>query len=89
MSLASPWMLLSLVLVPLLVLAYTRLVRRRAQRAERLASEGLVPTAAVRSAARWRRHVPFALFAAALAVVCVGARPADDESRRCRSERAR
>ena len=76
MSLASPWMLLSLVLVPLLVLAYTRLVRRRARRADRLASEGLVPTAAAGRSLRWRRHVPFALFAAALAVVCVAlARP--------------
>ncbi len=76
MSLASPWMLLSLVLVPLLVLGYTRLVRRRARRAERLATEGLVPTSAAGRGSRWRRHVPFALFAAALAVVCVAlARP--------------
>ena len=76
MTLGSPWMLLSLVLVPLLVVAYVRLVARRARRAERLAAEGLVPTAASRRGGRWRRHVPFALFAAALAVVCVAlARP--------------
>ena len=38
-------------------------------------SEGLVPTAAARERA-WRRHVPFALFAAALALVCFAlARP--------------
>ena len=76
MSLASPWMLLWLGLVPVLVLAYARLVRRRSRRAHRLASEGLVPTTAARRGLRWRRHVPFALFASALAVVCVAlARP--------------
>ena len=76
MSLGSPWMLLSLALVPVLVLAYVRLVRRRTRRADRLAAEGLVPTSASRRGLRWRRHVPFALFAVALALVCVGlARP--------------
>ena len=76
MSLGSPWMLLSLALVPVLVLAYVRLVRRRSRRADRLAAEGLVPTTASRRGLRWRRHVPFALFASALALVCVAlARP--------------
>lgn len=75
MSLGSPWMLLSLVVVPVLVLAYARMVRARGRRAARLAAEGLVPTVAPRRA-RWRRHVPFVLVAAALALVCVGlARP--------------
>ena len=76
MSLDSPWMLLCLVVVPLLVVAYVGLVRRRSRRAERLASEGLVASAASRRGLRWRRHVPFALFAAAIVLVCVGlARP--------------
>jgi Ca-activated chloride channel family protein len=76
MTLGSPWMLLWLAIVPLLVLAYVGLVRRRSRRAERLAAEGLVPTSASRRALRWRRHVPFALFASAIALVCVGlARP--------------
>ncbi len=76
MSLGSPWMLLWLAVVPLLVLAYLRLVRRRSRRADRLASEGLVPTTASRRGLRWRRHVPFALFATALVLVCIGlARP--------------
>ena len=76
MSLGSPWMLLSLAVVPLLVVAYVGLVRRRSRRSERLAAEGLVPTTASRRDLRRRQHVPFALFASAIALVCVGlARP--------------
>jgi Ca-activated chloride channel family protein len=75
MSLESPWMLLFLAGVPVLVAAYVLRLRVRAERAARLASEGLVPTTAARRD-RWRRHVPFALFAAALALVCLAlARP--------------
>ncbi len=75
MSLGAPWMLLCLTLVPLLVLLYVDMTRRRARRTERLASEGLVTARARRT--RWRRHVPFALFTAALALVCFAlARPA-------------
>ena len=76
MSLGSPWMLLCLAVVPLFVLAYVRIVQLRSRRAARLASEGLVPVTASRRGQRFRRHVPFALFAAALILVCVGlARP--------------
>ena len=75
MSFGSPWMLVWLAVVPLLALGYVRLVRRRTRRAGRLASEGLVPTSSGRGL-RWRRHVPFALFASALVLVCLGlARP--------------
>jgi Ca-activated chloride channel family protein len=75
MSLASPWMLGWLVCVPALVVAYAWALRLRAQRSARLASVGLVPTAAGRGI-RWRRHLPFALFAAAVALVCFAlARP--------------
>jgi Ca-activated chloride channel homolog len=75
MSFGSPWMLLLLVLVPCLIGAYWWMQRRRAERAARLAAEGLVPTTA-RERVRWRRHVPFALFALALVLVGVGlARP--------------
>ena len=48
MSLGSPWMLLCLACVPALVLAYVWALRLRAERADRLASEGLVPTTAAR-----------------------------------------
>ena len=74
MSLGSPWMLLLLAVVPLLVLAYVSALRRRGRRAARLASEGLVPTTAGRRLRR--RHIPFALFAAGIALVVFGlARP--------------
>jgi Ca-activated chloride channel homolog len=74
-SLGSPWMLLWLACVPTLVLAYGRALRLRAERSARLASEGLVQTATSHRV-RWRRHIPFALFVAALALVCFSlARP--------------
>ncbi len=76
MSLDRPWMLASLALAPAFVAAYVWMVRRRTSRAERLASGGLVTTSAARRR-RWRRHVPFALFAAALVLICFAlARPA-------------
>ena len=75
MSLGSPWMLFLLAVVPLLVLAYVWALRRSGRRAARLASEGLVPTTAGRRL-RLRRHIPFALFAAGIALVVFGlARP--------------
>jgi Ca-activated chloride channel homolog len=80
MSLGSPWMLLALALVPALVLAYWWSLRLRARRAARLASEGLVSTAATRGARR-RRHIPFALFTIAIALVAFSlARPTVDIS---------
>jgi Ca-activated chloride channel family protein len=75
MSLGSPWMLFALVLVPGLAVGYWWMLRRRDERVARLASEGLVPTTAGQRV-RWRRHIPFALFALALVLVCFGlARP--------------
>ena len=53
--------------VPLLVLGYWWLLRRRGDRSARLASEGLVPTSAARRLRR--RHIPFAFFAAKAALV--------------------
>lgn len=75
MSFVWPSALVGLVAVPLAVLGYARLLRRRAARVAALAAQGFVLTAA---AARRRRlrHVPFALFLAALTLLLVAlARP--------------
>jgi len=75
MTLGSPWMLLTLLVVPGLVVAYRWMLHRRSQRVARLAAGGLVPTSGSQRA-RWRRHVPFALFTLALGLVAFGlARP--------------
>jgi Ca-activated chloride channel homolog len=75
MTFRSPGVLAALLLLPVLVAAYVSSRRGRARRADALAHQGLVTTDA-RKPLRWRRHVPFALFAAALAVLVVGlARP--------------
>jgi Ca-activated chloride channel family protein len=71
----SPGLLALLLVIPLFVVAYVAGRRRRAQRAERLAAEGLV-SSALTSRTRWWRHLPFVVFALALAVLIVGmARP--------------
>jgi Ca-activated chloride channel family protein len=75
MTFRSPWMLGLLLLVPVLVAAYVSARRRRAQRASQLAEQGLV-TASSTSRLGSRRHLPFALFAAALTLLLIGvARP--------------
>lgn len=72
MSFRAPWMLGLLLVVPAMVAAYARSRRRRSQRAAALADEGLVTTLAPRRT-RVQRHVPFALFTAALVLLLVGA----------------
>ena len=75
MTFRSPWMLALLVVVPALIAAYVSSLRRRARRSAELAAQGLVVTSPA-SRMRIRRHVPFALFAAALTLLLVGmARP--------------
>jgi Ca-activated chloride channel family protein len=70
-----PEALLLLLLVPLLVLLYVYVLRRQKRAAVRFASLALV-RAAVGGAARWRRHLPPALFLAALVVAILAiARP--------------
>jgi Ca-activated chloride channel family protein len=74
MTFIWPWMLLTLLLVPLLAREYQRLVRRRAARRAELAAVGLVAPRALSSGRR--RYVPPALFLAALTVLFIGlARP--------------
>lgn len=75
MSFQSPGHLAWLLIIPVFVIAYAVSRRNRAERAARLAAEGLVSSAPV-GRTRRRRHLPFALFAVALTVLIVGlARP--------------
>jgi Ca-activated chloride channel family protein len=71
MTFAWPWMLITLVALPFLVLRYRRLVARRASRADRLVAAGLssVGAASARTRRGWVRHATPALFLAALALL--------------------
>jgi Ca-activated chloride channel homolog len=72
MTLDWPWALLGLLLVPLVVLWYRRLLRARAARRAELAAVGLVAPAP----AGRRRHLPAALLLAALVLLLAAlARP--------------
>ena len=66
MTLAWPWALLGLLALPLVVVAYRRLLRQQAERRADLARQGLVVPAPRRD--RWR-HVAPVLLVAALAVM--------------------
>jgi Ca-activated chloride channel homolog len=68
MTFVWPSLLAALVLVPVLVAAYVVLQRRRARNASALASSGLLTAGGARRLGT-RRHVPFALLLAALAVM--------------------
>ena len=70
-----PQLLPLLVLVPLALLAYRWLLRRRARQAIRVASLSLIREAG-RHRPRWRRHLPFALWLIGLtAALLACARP--------------
>lgn len=75
MNLLWPASLALLIMIPLLVAAYIWGLRRRRRFAVRYSSLALVRDTLPRHS-RWRRHVPFALFLAALAsLVAATARP--------------
>ena len=75
MSFASPWLLTGLLLLPVLVALYVRAERRAGRRRASVVSPALMPAVAPRRP-RWRRHVPVALQALALAGLIVAlARP--------------
>lgn len=75
MTFAAPAFLLLLLLVPLAGIVYAIGERRRARGRAAFASPALVPSVAPRPPA-WRRHVPSALYALALATLIVAlARP--------------
>ena len=75
LSFATPWLLLGLLLLPLLVLAYRRLERRPSKYAVRYTNVDVL-AGVVGSTRSWRRHAGLALFLLALATLLVGfARP--------------
>jgi Ca-activated chloride channel homolog len=75
MSFSAPLALASLLVVPLLLGAYLWQLRRRRKHAVRFSNVSLV-RAAIPARSRWRRHVPVALFLAALASLALAtARP--------------
>jgi Ca-activated chloride channel family protein len=71
-SFAAPLVLLALVAIPLLALLYMRAERGRRTAAASFASSTLQPSVAPRRPG-WRRHVPFAAMALALAALVVAA----------------
>jgi Ca-activated chloride channel family protein len=74
-SFSSPTAFVALLVVPLLVALYLYAARRRRRAAARFANPALVPNLVPESPG-WRRHVPWALVLASLALLVVGiARP--------------
>jgi len=75
LSFSSPWWLLALLLLPLLVGAYLWRERQRQRSAAAWANPALVPNLVDRAPGR-RRHIPVALLLVALAAMIIGvARP--------------
>lgn len=75
MTFTWPLLLLSLVTVPVLLVAYRAQLRRRERGRARLAAEGLVPASAPRPD-RWRHVAPVLLLAALTLLLASLARPA-------------
>jgi Ca-activated chloride channel homolog len=77
MSFASPWVLLALIAIPLLIMLYRHEQRRRARGAEAFVVPALAPSVAPRRP-RWRRHAPMVAIVIAIALLIVAAaRPQD------------
>jgi Ca-activated chloride channel homolog len=75
LSFGSPWLLLSLVLVPVAILGYRALERRRAARAAAWSRPAMLPNIVGRRPQRLR-HIPVVLFLIGLTFLLVGfARP--------------
>jgi Ca-activated chloride channel family protein len=75
MTFASPLLLLALVLVPLALVAYLLVQRRRSRYAVRFTNVDLLANIVPKSP-RWRRHVPPALYLVAIATLGIAlARP--------------
>jgi Ca-activated chloride channel homolog len=77
MSFHSPWVLLALVAIPVLIALYRAEQRRRARAAAAFVVPVLSPSVAPRRP-RWRRHLPMVAIALALVLLIVAAaRPQD------------
>lgn len=75
MSFSWPWLLLGLLLIPLLIIVYFWVLRRRRKYAVRYSSLSLIREALPKRY-RWRQHLPFALFLVSVAsLVTALARP--------------
>jgi Ca-activated chloride channel family protein len=75
MTFTWPWMLLSLLLIPIFILIYFRIQRRRQRIVENMGSLGFVQDAHGRRIGK-RRHIPPTLFLIGLAILLVAlARP--------------
>ncbi len=75
MNFLWPWLLLFLLIIPLSVVLYVWMLRRRRKFAVRYASLSLIREALPKSA-RWRQHLPFALFLLGLTnLILAQARP--------------
>jgi Ca-activated chloride channel family protein len=72
MSFLWPWILALLVLIPLLVLFYFWILRRKRKYAVRYSSLSLI-RAALPKHARFRRHFPFVLFLMSMAILVIAA----------------
>lgn len=73
MTLTWPWALLGLLLVPVIVMGFRRLLRRQEERRGELARQGLVLSAPPRD--RWARLAPALLVAALVVLVVAMTRP--------------
>ena len=84
MTFASPELLLGLLLVPIALALYLLVQRRRARYVVRFTNVDLLSNLVPR-APRWRRHVPTALYLAAVAALAIAlARPSPSSTSRAR-----
>jgi len=75
MTFTWPWMLLSLLLIPIFILLYLRVQRRRQQIVEKIGSLGFVQDSGGRKIGR-RRHIPIVMFLVGLTILLAAlARP--------------
>jgi len=72
MSFAAPLVLIAVIAIPVLIMAYARHQRGRAQAAKTFVAPALMASVAPRSP-RWRRHLPMAAFGIAILILIIAA----------------